>query len=122
LKLHPDTHANRNVCTAHGTGYIAVSGERYEHPVVVTPSKVFTDWRPQGFDDLIEAHFAYFLSLQPEVLLFGTGAILRFPDPRLYRALTGAGMSVEFMNTPAACRTFNILLGEGRRVVAAILL
>ncbi|MBI5659931.1 MAG: Mth938-like domain-containing protein [Nitrosomonadales bacterium] len=122
MKLHFEAHAARNIFTAHGAGYVAVGGERYEHPVVVTAEQVFTDWRPQEFDALIEVHFAYFLPLQPEVLLLGTGATLRFPHPGLYRALIAARIGVEFMNTPAACRTYNILLGEGRKVVAAILL
>ena len=80
------------------------------------------DWQVTGFDALDETHFAYFLDLQPDVLLLGTGARQRFAHPRLYRKLTDARIAVEFMDTPAACRTYNILVAEDRKVVAAILL
>lgn len=122
LKLHLNNPTNQNIFTAHGAGYVMVSGQRYEHSIVVTPEQVLTDWRPPAFDALEEAHFSYFLALQPEVLLFGTGARLRFPHPRLYHALSAAGIGVECMDTPAACRTYNILMSEDRKVVAAILL
>ena len=98
-----------------------VSGERFERPIVVTPDQVLTDWHAQEFAALDESHFVYFLSLKPEVVLLGTGRQLRFPHPRLYRQLTDAHIGVESMDTPAACRTYNILMAEDRKVVAAIL-
>ena len=98
-----------------------VSGQRYEHPIVVTPEQVYTDWQPQSFDALEAEHFAYFLVLHPEVVLFGTGIKLRFPHPRLYQALSVAGIGVEFMDTAAACRTYNILMNEDRKVAVGIL-
>ncbi len=122
MKLHLNTSITKKIFTAHGEGYVAVSHERFEHPIVVTPEQVLTDWQPQGFDTLDETHFAYFLALKPEILLFGTGAQQRFPHPRLYHALTAVGIGVEFMNTAAVCRTYNILMAEDRKVVAAILL
>ena len=99
-----------------------VSGERYGHSIVVLAEEVRDDWAVASFDELSEAHFDYFLALKPDVLLLGTGARQRFPHPRLYRALTDAGIGVECMDTPAACRTYNILVAEDRKVVAAILL
>ena len=122
MKLHLANVTAQKIFTAHGAGYVAVSGQRFEHSIVVTPQQVYTDWQPHGFDTLSEAHFAYFLELKPDVLLLGTGAQQRFPHPRLYKALIEARIGVEFMNTPAACRTYNILLEEDRKVVAAILL
>ena len=98
-----------------------VNGERYGHSIVVLAEEVRCDWDAAGFDQLTDAHFAYFLALKPDVLLLGTGATQRFPHPRLYRALTDAGIGVECMSTPAACRTYNILVAEDRKVVAAIL-
>ena len=86
------------------------------------PEQVFDDWQPQGFDALNEGHFDYLLALKPEILLLGTGTQLRFPHPRLYQQLIGAGIGVECMDTAAACRTYNILMGEDRKVVAGILL
>lgn len=98
-----------------------VNGKRYDHSIAVSPEAVHDDWRVAGFDELSEAHFSYFLVLKPEVLLLGTGANQHFPHPRLYRTLTDAGISVECMDTPAACRTYNILAAEDRKVIAAIL-
>lgn len=98
-----------------------VNGERFDRSIAVLTEEIRDDWPATNFDELGEAHFAYFLALKPDVLLLGTGARQRFPHPRLYRALTDAGIGVECMNTPAACRTYNILVSEGRKVVAAIL-
>ena len=122
MKLHLNTGITQKIFTAHGKGYVAVSGERFEHPIVVMPEQVLTDWQPQSFDALDETHFAYFLMLKPEILLFGTGAKQCFPHPRLYHTLSAMSIGVEFMDTPAACRTYNILMAEDRKVVAAILL
>lgn len=113
---------NVRMFSAHGDGYVAVNGERFDASVVVLAGEVRRDWQVAGFDALAEADFAPFLELRPEVLLVGTGARQRFAHPRLYRALTEAGIAVEFMDTPAACRTYNILVAEDRKVAAAILL
>ena len=75
-----------------------------------------------GFDALTEADFAALLAQQPEIVLLGTGRTQRFPHPRLSAALAAAHVGLEVMDTRAACRTYNILLGEGRRVVAAVIL
>ena len=108
--------------TAHGADHVMINGERHDHSIAVLAGEVRSDWVVAGFDDLSEEHFDYFLALEPDVLLLGTGSRQRFPHPRLYRSLTDAGIGVECMDTPAACRTYNILVAEGRRVVAAILL
>jgi uncharacterized protein len=122
LKLQLAQTPGQKVFTAQGAGYVTVSGERFEQPVVVTAEKVVTDWPARDFASLGESHFAYLLAFQPEVLLLGTGSRLQFPHPRLYRVLTEARIGLECMDTAAACRTYNILVAEGRKVVAAILL
>lgn len=98
-----------------------VNDERHESSIVVLANEVCCDWNASDFDALSKAHFDYFLALKPDVLLLGTGLRQRFPHPRLYRALTDSGIGVECMSTPAACRTFNILVVEDRKVAAAIL-
>ncbi len=122
MKLHLANPGDTKLFTAHGAGHVMVNGERYERSIVVLAEEVRSDWTVSGFDELEEAHFDYFLALKPDVLLLGTGASQRFPHPRLYRTLTEAGIGVECMDTPAACRTYNILVAEGRRVIAAILI
>lgn len=109
------------IFTAHGDDYVEVNGERYRDNLIVHATEVIRDWAPAGFAALTEADFSRFLELKPEVLLVGTGPSQRFASPSLYRALTEAHIAVEFMTTPAACRTYNILVAENRHVVAAIL-
>lgn len=122
MKLSLSLNPAQKAFTAHGPGYVTVSGERHEKPIVVIPEQVFSDWSASTFATLTEAHFEYFLVLKPEIVLLGTGAEHRFAHPQLYQALTNAGIGVEFMSTPAACRTYNILLAEDRKVAAGILL
>ncbi len=122
MKLHLANLGGTKLFTAYGADHVMVSGERHERSIVVTADEVRSDWCAAGFDALDKTHFDYFLALRPDVLLLGTGAQQRFPHPRLYRALTDAGIGVECMNSPAACRTYNILAAEGRKVVAAILM
>jgi len=122
LKLHLADPGDTKLFTAHGAGHVMVNGERHDRSIVVLAEEVRGDWDATGFDGLNEAHFTYFLAFKPDVLLLGTGAQQHFPHPRLYRALTDAGIGVECMTTPAACRTYNILVAENRKVIAAILL
>jgi len=122
LALHLETNTNYKLFTEHGEGYVSVNGQRYQRPVVVMPGEVRTDWAATDFSSLIETHFDYFLLLKPEVLLLGTGAKQQFAHPNLYRELIRAKIGIEFMDTPAACRTYNILVAEDRKVIAAVLL
>ncbi len=87
--------------------------------VVVTADRLIPDWAP-GFRELQPAHLEVLRSLEPEILLLGTGARLRFPPPDCMAVFLQQGIGMEVMDTAAACRTYNILLGEGRRVVAAL--
>ena len=121
MKLHLAQLGETKLFTAHGAGYVMVNGERFEQSVVVSADQVRTGWSVVNFDELNETHFVYFVGLKPDVLLLGTGSKQRFPHPCLYRALTQAGISLECMDTPAACRTYNILVAEDRKVFAAIL-
>ncbi|HEX5362994.1 MAG TPA: Mth938-like domain-containing protein [Gallionella sp.] len=121
MKLHLTRLDDTKMFTAHAPDHVTVNGERFDTSIVVRAAEVRGDWNVAAFDALSEADFDYFLALKPEVLLFGTGTRQRFAHPRLYRALTDARISVEFMDTPAACRTYNILVAEDRNVVAAIL-
>lgn len=122
MALHLSYDPGKKNFTAYGEGYIAVNGERFERPVVVTPGQVLTDWTARDFASLTPADFEYFVALAPEVVLFGTGNAHQFARPQLFRSLIAAGIGIEFMSTAAACRTYNILAAEDRKVVAAILI
>ena len=122
MALHLNTNTNQNLFTGHGEGYVAINGRQFQQPVVVMAGQVRTDWPATDFAALEARHFDYFLELKPEVVLFGTGAKQQFAHPNLYRELIKARIGIEFMDTPAACRTYNILVAEDRKVVAAVLL
>lgn len=89
---------------------------------VILPDYILRDWPPQRFSDLRAEHFALLLELKPEIVVLGSGDRLRFPAPALTAQLFEQRIGVEVMNTGAACRTYNILMGEGRRVAAALLM
>ncbi len=121
MKFHL-SNAEGNAFTGHGPGFVRLGIIEYRENVIVTPDKIITGWAPGGFDALVADDFAAIAALRPEVTLLGTGAAIRFPHPRLTRALTDARIGMEVMDTPAACRTFNILAAEGRKVAVAILI
>jgi len=121
LKLHADPLTHLNTVTAYGAGFVEINRVRHDWPVVVAPDAPVSAWSAARFDALRAEDFATLLPLSPEVVLLGTGARQRFPHPRLMRPLTEARIGVEVMDTPAACRTYNILMAEGRRVVGAFL-
>ena len=90
--------------------------------VIVTPITLIEDWQPQSVAEISAEHFAPILDLQPELIVLGTGSRLRFPAPPVLARCYQAGIGVEVMDTGAACRTYNILAAEGRRVAAALLM
>ena len=122
MKLHADTPTGSNVFTGYGEGYVLVNRQRFERSMVVMPERLWTQWGASTFEALIEDHFAALATLQCEVLLLGTGSRLRFPRPELTRPLAIARIGLEVMDVPAACRTYNIVMAEGRKVAAALLL
>jgi uncharacterized protein len=121
MKFHLTRSGGRNLFTGYGAGYVSINEQRYEHPIVVTPENAVMTWEPASFDGLTAEHFEALLDLKPEIVILGTGESLRFPHPRLTRPLAEARVGFEAMDTKAACRTFNILMAEGRQVVAAML-
>lgn len=108
--------------TGSGPGWVRIGADEHRESLVVAPDTIVKPWAEGGFDHLTEPDFERIKSLQPEIVLLGTGARQRFPHPRVYRALTDAGIGVEIMSSAAAARTYNIIAAEGRRVAAALLL
>ena len=121
MKFHLATSSG-NIVTGHGSGWIRVGAQEYRENVVLTPDSIATGWAAGGFDALTDADFEALLETKPDVVILGTGGSIRFPMPSLTRALAAAQVGLEVMDTAAACRTFNILAAEGRRVTAALIL
>jgi len=120
VKLHATVPGSANVINAYGEGYVMVNGARHDSSVIVMADRVLA-WDARRFDSLEESDFAPLLALGVEIVLLGTGPKQRFPHPRLTAALARAGIGVEVMDMQAACRTYNILVAEERKVAAALL-
>jgi uncharacterized protein len=120
VKLHASGPSGVNTITGYGEGYVMVNGERRSASVVVLPDRV-EQWSAGGFDSLTADDFQFLKQLGAEIVLLGTGPRQRFPDPRLTAALAQAGIGLEVMDVQAACRTYNILVAEERKVAAALL-
>lgn len=121
MKLHLSRCEGINQITGHGPGHILVNGVRHECGVIVLPDEVVTGWAA-AFEALAAAHFDALALRAPEIVLLGSGGRLRFPSVALYAGLLKAGIGVEVMDSAAACRTYNILAAEGRRVAAALII
>ena len=124
MKLYQDNNANTNVVTGYGDDHVMISRVRHDGNVLVSASRVVTDWAPHAAGDLggLQAEdLAVARELGAEILIVGTGRRQRFPQPQLLRPLIESRIGFEFMDFPAACRTYNILVAEGRAVVLGLL-
>ena len=121
MKLQRVQTEGLNVVTAYGDDYVSVKAVRHSANLIVLPSRIIENWTPSRFDDLAFDDFALLAALEAEILLLGTGNQLRFPRPELLQPLVRAQKGLEVMDLQAACRTFNVLAGEGRSVAAALL-
>lgn len=122
MKLHLTRAEGNQLITAYERGTVSINQHRYQHSVIVLPTEVIADWQVNKFDELSTNDFVRIASYQPEVVLLGTGETHRFIHPKLTVALTDKGIPVECMTTDAACRTYNILMSEGRKVLAALII
>ena len=121
MKIERDSPEGRNTFTGYGPGYVEVNRKRYAASLVVSGDRVIVDWPAASVEALTADHLAAIVELRPEIAIIGSGATFRFPDPARLAPLHQARIGVEVMDTQAACRTYNILLGEGRNVVAALI-
>ncbi|MBT9476240.1 Mth938-like domain-containing protein [Polaromonas sp.] len=125
MKLQPD-HLDVQSILGYGPGWVGLGrngiAEKIEHSVVIGSGGEKFDWNCAHFEKLTAEHFALLADTRPELVIFGSGARLRFPPPAFLRVLMAQRIGIETMDTLAACRTYNILAGEGRRVIAALLI
>lgn len=121
MKLHLSSAAGLNLFTAHGEGYVAVNNERHETNLIVLPESIIADWTKASVLTLTLDDMDKLLALGSGIILLGTGKRLRFPPGQLLKPFAQAGIGIEIMDLPAACRTYNILASEGRQVAAALL-
>lgn len=122
MKFQPDVLAGTNVITRHDPDALWVGNQRFGHSLLVPWTGTVLPWAPSRPEELTAAHFEAVLALNPELVIFGSGPRIKFISPALISALIARRIGVETMDTPAACRTFNVLVSEGRSAVAALLL
>ncbi len=121
MKIHPDRLTFESI-QGYGPGWVQVAGEKISHSVILTSRGERIDWQCDSFEDLTPQHFEQLARMQTELVIFGSGAKLRFVSPTLTQALITQQIGMETMDTPAACRTYNILAGEDRCVAVALLM
>jgi uncharacterized protein len=120
MKFTLDRPATRHVVRGYSPGALRIGEQEYSRSVIVSAQTLITDWRPQRMDELTAADLEPVLGLRPEVLLLGSGQRQVFPPHELLARLYAARVGFEVMDTGAACRTYNVLVGEGREVAAAL--
>ncbi|MGM0676262.1 MAG: Mth938-like domain-containing protein [Pseudomonadota bacterium] len=122
MKMTREYGEGQNIITAYGGGGVQVNQVPHHESLVVLPDQLIPRWPVAQVEDLQPEVFEPVLALQPEIVLLGTGPVLRWPPRDVLRALRDRGVGLEVMDTSAACRTYNIIMGEGRRVAAALLI
>ncbi|MHB1200337.1 MAG: Mth938-like domain-containing protein [Polaromonas sp.] len=125
MKLQSDRLEVQSIL-GYGPGWIGLGhggvAEKIERSIVIGSRGEKFDWHCTRFEQLTEEHFTLLGKTRPELVIFGSGARLRFPPPAFLRALMAQRIGLETMDTLAACRTYNFLAGEGRQVIAALLI
>ncbi len=123
MKLHLHTDTSLPLFTGYGSDHVFINGQRFDLSLLLSARGVeVAPWAGLGFGALTSAHFEWVAQREMDILLLGTGNRLRFPHPSLTRALTEARIGLEVMDIGALCRTYNILVAEGRNVGAAVLI
>ncbi|HJW54487.1 MAG TPA: Mth938-like domain-containing protein [Burkholderiaceae bacterium] len=121
MKLHSTPTQHYQTVTAYDDTGVEINAVRFSHSLVVLPETPPVPWPPTSFDALTAEHFAQIEATVPDVVILGTGKRQRFIHPELVAALSARHIGVECMDNQAACRTYNILMGEGRKVALALI-
>jgi uncharacterized protein len=121
MKLHSTPTQHYQTVTAYDETGVEINAVRFSHNLIVVPESPPVAWSATSFDALAPEHVAEIAATNPDVVILGTGKRQRFIHPRIIAALTAKRVGVECMDNPAACRTYNILMGEGRKVALALL-
>lgn len=122
MKITQEFGKTGNTIIAYEARAIQVNERRYERSLILMPERLNADWEPQDMDTLEAQHFDIIRQWRPEIVILGTGARQQFPTREIFRLFIDAGIGLEVMDTPAACRTYNIIMAEGRQVAAALMM
>ena len=122
MKVSLDTGTASYLIKGYSAGRVQVNETDYTQPLIVMPEALVPDWHAAPVTELTADHFEAVREYAPEILLLGTGRQQNFPPARLMAEVSRRGMGLEVMDTAAACRTFNVLMSEDRRVAAALMM
>jgi uncharacterized protein len=122
MKFTLEASSRVNLIRGYSPQEIRVGSQRLTASCIITADTLITQWEPASFADLTPEHLESILALKPELVLLGTGPTQRFPSAQIRKTFTSAGVGLEVMDLGAACRTFNVLVQEERRVAAALFL
>jgi uncharacterized protein len=122
MKLHQQNTPNQNTIRAYEPGRIKINDQFYGDSLLVTAEIIDKDWIVKKPEDLTVELIEGLLKYLPEIIIIGTGMQHHLLDPMLTLTATQQGTGIEIMTTEAACHTYNILLGEDRKVLAALII
>ena len=122
MKFAQDSQQDGYVITAYDDNSVSINGKTFSQSLVVASTRLKENWDVADIELLTPNHIEAVLSFQPELIIIGTGNRLIFPAIEIYSGIIEHGIGVDFMDTGAACRTYNILMSEGRDVVAGLIL
>ena len=122
MKLHSATTKQYQTVTGYDDQGVEINAERFQFSLIVMPEAAPRPWNVASFEALTAAHFEQIEEDKPDVVILGTGARQRFVHPRLIASLAARHIGVESMDSKAACRTYNVLMGEGRKVTLALII
>ncbi len=121
MKFSEDNPADGFFIQKYDAGTVIINDRGFDQSLIIAPDQVIEHWQPRSIEALLLEHFDTLLALEPEIAIIGTGKQLVFPPVEVYASLIQQGIGLEIMDTGAACRTYNILMSEGRRVVAGLI-
>ena len=122
MKLHSDSTQQYQTVTGYDAAGVEINAQRFDFSLIVMPETAPRPWEVTRFEDLQAAHFEQIAADAPDVVILGTGERQRFVHPRLIASLSARHTGVESMDSQAACRTYNVLMGEGRKVTLALII
>ena len=122
MKFAQDSQDEGYVITAYDEGSVSINGKPFQQSFIITPAKLEENWAVTSIALLEQSHIEQILALKPELIIIGTGDKLIFPAVEIYSSIIQHGIGIDFMDTRAACRTYNILMSEDRDVVAGLIL
>lgn len=120
MKFSEEHEDQQFVITGYNKDSVQINETDFQHGLIITADYFNPDWQPQAFTDLQPQHLDALFEAQPEIILLGTGVKQIVPKKSVYLRLIRSSIGFELMNTQAACRTFNILTADNRKVAAAL--